>query len=120
MKNKEVVLNFGKFKKKILVSVVPFLYEGIGLMFKNKNYSKNLLFSFRKPTKELIHSLFVFHKFIAIWCDEKFNVLGIKIISPWKFHIDFKEEYNYLIEIPFKNMGIFSRRDLDEALEKFK
>lgn len=120
MKKKNIVLNFGKFCREIKVNVVPFWYEGIGLMFKGRNYSKNLLFSFGKRTSEPIHSFFVFRKFLAIWCDKNFNILDFKVVSPWRFFVSCRREFDYLIEIPCKNFDIFSRRELDELLEKFK
>lgn len=120
MKRKNIDLNFGKFNRKIKVNVVPWWYEGIGLMFKGRNYSKNLLFSFGRRTFEPIHSLFVFRKFIAIWCDKNFNVLDFKIVFPWKFSVCCRRKFDYLIEIPYKNFDILSRRELVELLEKFK
>jgi uncharacterized membrane protein (UPF0127 family) len=120
MKNKEVVLKFGNKKKSIFVNFVPWWYEGIGLMFKGKNYSKNLLFSFGRSTRQSIHSIFVFHKFLAIWCDEDFNVLQMKEVDSWKGKVVCRRRYSYLIEIPFANFNVFSRRALDELLERFK
>jgi uncharacterized membrane protein (UPF0127 family) len=120
VKIREVSLNFGGDKKSIFVNVVPWWYEGIGLMFKGKNYSKNLLFSFGHSTRQSIHSIFVFHKFLAIWCDKDFNVLQMKKVDSWKGNVVCRRKYSYLIEIPLSNFDVFSRRDLDELLERFK
>lgn len=120
MKQKKVVVDFGKFQKEIVVNIVPWWYEGIGLMFKGKNYSKNLLFSFGKRARQAIHSVFVFHKFLAIWCNEDFSVLDFKIVDSWKINVNCQRRFNYLIEVPLKNFNVFSRRELDELLERFK
>lgn len=67
-----------------------------GLMFRTK--SENLLFEFRKPTRQRIHSLFC-KPFRAIWLLDG-EVIDEKIVKPFSFSVKSKQEFNQLIEIP--------------------
>ena len=69
----------------------------IGLMFTRKEKAKILLFDFHKKTTSPIHSLFVF---IAIWLDEKNEIVAIQKVKPWKIKIKQDKPFTKLIEIP--------------------
>ena len=70
-----------------------------GLMFKKK--SKPLLFVFKKPTRQSIHSLFC-KPFFAIWF---FNgkIIEEKVVKPFSFSVKPKTSFSQLIEIPLKD-----------------
>ncbi len=70
-----------------------------GLMFKSKE-TKNLLFNFREKKRHGIHSYFVFFPFLAIWLDEKNNILETKIVRPFTFLVKPKKPFSRLIEVP--------------------
>ena len=74
----------------------------IGLMFKNME-TESLLFDFNKKTKASIHSFFVFFDFLAIWIDEKNNVLDFQIVKPFSPKIISKKYFTKLIEVPFNS-----------------
>lgn len=71
----------------------------LGLMFKSKK-SPNLLFQFKKYAKHPIHSFFLSFPFLAVWLNEKNQVLDCKIVHPWKIIIKPKTPFIKLIEIP--------------------
>lgn len=73
--------------------------KGIGLMFKSRN-TKALLFGSKKPFQKAIHSYFVFFPFVAVWLDEKNNVVEIKIVRPFTFMCKPKKTFTKLVEIP--------------------
>jgi len=75
-----------------------------GLMFK-KN-SKPLLFVFKRPTKQPIHSFFC-QPFIAIWFNNK-RVVDVKLVKSKKILIKPKEKFDRLLEIP-SNSEVFSK-----------
>jgi len=60
--------------------------------------SKPLLFIFKKPTREPIHSFFC-KPFIAIWFN-KDKIIEKRLIKPWKLLIKPKEKFDKLLEIP--------------------
>lgn len=72
-----------------------------GLMFKERETAKALLFDFKEPTRIRIHSFFVFFPFVAVWLDKKNKVIEIKKITPFTISTRPKKEFNKLIEIPF-------------------
>ena len=74
-----------------------------GLMFRNKKFSRALLFSFSREGKWKIHSLFVFLKFLAIYTDKDNNILEVKEVYPGKLSITPSIKYKKLIEIPLNN-----------------
>ena len=78
---------------------VSFVGKFTGLMFRSKDIS-NLLFDFEKTCKIAIHSVFVFFNFLAVWLDEKNNVLEFKIVCPFEFYICPKNSFFKLVEIP--------------------
>ena len=71
-----------------------------GLMFRNKNYKKPLLFVFEKAGMYPIHSFFC-RKFVAVWMLDG-KIIEIKVVKPWKFSVTPKEKFNLLLEIPAK------------------
>ena len=71
-----------------------------GLMFKSKEKAEVLLFDFKKPTRQGIHSFFVFFPFIAVWLDEKNKIIEMKKIKPFLFFIRPKKHFSKLLEIP--------------------
>lgn len=75
-----------------------------GLMFRRRKKVRALLFDFKKKTNLKIHSCFVFFPFLAIWLDDKGNILDKKIVKPWKISISPSvKPYNKLLEIPLNN-----------------
>jgi uncharacterized membrane protein (UPF0127 family) len=70
-----------------------------GLMFRKERKSIPLLFIFKKLTKTPIHSFFC-KEFIALWLDEKDNVMEFKKIKPWNPTIIPKKSFVKLVEIP--------------------
>ena len=73
--------------------------KGIGLMFKNKN-SENLLFEFAKDVRISIHSFFVFFPFLIVWLDSKNRVLEYKIVKPFSFYVNARNNFRKFVEIP--------------------
>ncbi len=71
-----------------------------GLMFSLREKQRALLFSFKKPTRLAIHSLFVFYSFLAIWLDDKNKAIKISIIKPFTPFVMPKKPFSKLIEIP--------------------
>ena len=67
-----------------------------GLMFRKK--SKPLLFVFKNPTKQSIHSFFC-RPFVAVWF-YKAKIIDIKLVKPWKFFIKPRTKFDKLLEIP--------------------
>lgn len=92
-----------KFKTRIfsidVIECKNFLEKGSGLMFRKK--SKPLLFIFNKPINEAIHSFFCV-PFICIWFN-KDKIVETKMISPWKFYIKPKLEFDKFLEIPINS-----------------
>lgn len=85
--------------KKIVINTRELSYSGMfgGLMFKSKD-SENLLFDY--PGIWGIHSLFVFFPFLALWLDDKNNVIEHKLVKPFSFYVKPKRKFAKLIEIP--------------------
>jgi uncharacterized membrane protein (UPF0127 family) len=94
-----------KYKNKnieVSAKKVSFFGKFIGLMFRRKNYS-NLLFEFRKSSIVAIHSFFVFFDFLAVWLDDKNNVLEFKLVKPFSLNICPKLHFTKLLEIPIND-----------------
>lgn len=87
-------------KINIIAEECGFFRRFTGLMLSGRKHSQALLFSFKKPVKTKIHSFFVFFPFIAVWLDNKNNVLALKIVRPFTFSVQPKEEFLKIIEIP--------------------
>ncbi|MBU3906968.1 MAG: DUF192 domain-containing protein [Nanoarchaeota archaeon] len=96
-----------RYRGKILpvndVKLVRGVKKAIGLMFKRQGKAQALLFSFKKPTKMAIHSLFVFFPFVAVWADVRGEVQEVKIVKPFTLTIIPKEPFYRLLEIPFNS-----------------
>jgi len=70
-----------------------------GLMFR-KN-PKPLLFEFRKPTRQPIHSFFC-EPFRAVWL-RKDKIIDDKIVNPFRIFVVPKKKFTTLVEMPLKN-----------------
>jgi len=70
-----------------------------GLMFRKK--SKPLLFIFKKPVKQAIHSFFCL-PFIAVWFNGN-RIIDMKIVKKWEISIKPQEKFDKLLEIPSDN-----------------
>ena len=73
--------------------------RAIGLMFRKT--SMPLLFEFKKPTRQSIHSLFCW-QFFAIWLKNG-TVIDEKIVKPFSICVKPKKPFTQLIEIPLQN-----------------
>ena len=85
------------------VRKVSFSGKILGLMFKSRSKAEALLFDFKKPTATAIHSLFVFFPFLAVWLNDKNEVIECRIVRSWTFHVKPKNKFTKLIELPFNN-----------------
>lgn len=103
MIQKLIGFNYKNKKVNVEVNLVPWWFEGIGLMFSRRKHAKALLFSFDKPTKMAIHSWFVFYSFFAIWLDEGGKVIGVKKIKPFSFRVLPSRKFKKIIEIPINS-----------------
>jgi uncharacterized membrane protein (UPF0127 family) len=89
--------------KRISVQNVKKLSEfgkGIGLMFHKREKCPAMLFEFQKPTRMMIHSLFVFFKFGAIWLDDKNRIVDKKLVKPFRLAVSSEKPFYKLLEIP--------------------
>ena len=88
----------------------------IGLMFSEKEKSPILLFEMQRQSS--LHSFFVFFPFIALWLDDKNNIIEWKIVKPFTFRVFCRKKFSKIIEIPI------SRRHYDTVKlvvgERFK
>jgi len=103
---KKIKLNFNKKNIKINLKVCNWFETFWGLMFSKKEKAQALLFNFEKPVRLRIHSLFVFFPFVALWLDRKDNIIGKKIIKPFRLSIFPKKSFCKLIEIPINKKYI--------------
>tara|TARA_Y100000296_G_scaffold84834_1_gene119220 strand:- start:7619 stop:7957 length:339 start_codon:yes stop_codon:yes gene_type:complete len=92
-------ITYNKKKINIPVKKVSKLRKITGLMFR-KRITNNLLFLFNKSSNMNIHSYFVFFNFLAIWTDNKNNVIDKKIVKPFTLSVKPKKSFHKLIEIP--------------------
>jgi len=82
------------------VKTLSELGKVIGLMFAPKEKARILLFKFEKPVRHALHSFFVFFPFLAIWTDDKNNILEMKIVNPFNPLVKPKKSFYNLVEIP--------------------
>ena len=75
---------------------------GLGLMFKSRNV-KPLLFNFNKKIDWTLTSLFVFFPFLALWLDDKNNVIETRVVKPFIPGILSKKPFSKLLEIPIND-----------------
>lgn len=102
MKKTNIGFKFKGKEQRLDVYRLSLLEEGIGLMFSPLRNSKPLLFEFEEGSKWLIHSLFVFFPFLAIWMDSENEVVDYKIVKPFTFSVASRKPYKKIIEIPLK------------------
>ncbi len=78
-----------------------------GLMFRSSE-TENLLFDFAKDCKIRIHSFFVFFPFLIIWLNEENEVVGHKIVKPFRFSVSSTKKFRKFVEVPInrKNQQI--------------
>ena len=72
----------------------------LGLMFTNKPTA--LLFIFKKPNNQPIHSFFC-KPFIAVWFNNNNKVVDAKLVKPYNLSIIPKKPFTKLLEIPSNN-----------------
>ncbi len=75
---------------------------GLGLMFKTRN-TKPLLFNFGREINWTLTSLFVFFPFLALWLDDKNNVIDMRVVKPFIPGIISKKPFSKLLEIPIND-----------------
>ena len=80
-----------------------------GLMFRNSE-TENLLFDFARDCKIRIHSFFVFFPFLIIWLNEENEVVGHKIVKPFRFSVSSTKKFRKFVEVPINRKN---RRILD-------
>ncbi len=112
---KRVSFKYRGKKISVMAEEMGFLKRGWGLMFSKRENAKILSFDFKTPTLASIHSLFVFFPFIAVWLDEKGEVLEVRNVEPFTFSVKPKKKFSSLIEIPLSQRyrsltEIFPRR----------
>jgi len=78
-----------------------------GLMFRSSE-TENLLFDFARDCKIRIHSFFVFFPFLIIWLNEENEVVGHKIVKPFRFSVSSTKKFRKFVEVPIsrKNQRI--------------
>ena len=99
-----MIIHYKNKKIKIPVKKISGFGRTAGLMFKSKT-SENLLFEFNKKTIVGIHSIFVFFDFLALWLNEKNEIIEWKIVKPFSFKISPKKSFSKLIEIPLNSQN---------------
>ena len=83
----------------------------LGLMI----YKQALLFSFDKPGRHAIHSLFC-PRFLAIWINNG-KIVEYKLVNPWNFIVKPEKDFTELLEIPDNNKY---KETIQILSEKFK
>lgn len=97
---KEITINYKNKKINLVAEECNSLKKITGLMFSLRQNAKILLFDFKTKQNIIIHSFFVFYPFIAIWLDDKNNVLDLKIVKPFNPFVSSKKSSYKLVEIP--------------------
>ncbi len=102
MKVKKISFNYKG--KRIEIDTMPCNYfeMGRGLMFRRKKNARALFFDFGKPSREVLHSFFVFFPFIAIWLDQN-KVVDLKIIKPFRHFFRPNKPFTKIVEIPLND-----------------
>jgi|TARA_Y100000294_G_scaffold176154_1_gene197848 uncharacterized membrane protein (UPF0127 family) len=100
MKIKKIGFKNKKREVNLLVNECNMLERIRGLMFRKNNADLILLFNFKKQVEWRIHSYFVFFDFLAVWTDDKNNIIERKIVKPFTLSIKPKKSFYKLIEIP--------------------
>ena len=71
-----------------------------GLMFVKREKAGALLFDFKKPGRQAIHSFFVFFPFVAVWLDSEGKIIETRKVKPFVPLISIRKSYSRLVEIP--------------------
>lgn len=116
MKIERVTLKFSGKKISLRAYVAGGVWRAIGLMFSRRERAKILLFSFKKPARMAIHSLYVFFPFIAVWIDNDGKIMEVRKVKPFSWHVCPKKEFVSLVEIPLSR----KYRGITDDIEKFK
>jgi uncharacterized membrane protein (UPF0127 family) len=105
---KTIIIKNKKKRIKISTESCNFFKKFSGLMFSRREKADILLFEFNQKQKIRIHSLFVFYKFIAVWLDNKDNIIDLKVVKPFNLCISPKKSGFKLVEIPinFRNKKV--------------
>ena len=74
--------------------------EFFGLMFTKRKSAEALLFDFAGRKGLSLHSFFVFFPFLALWLDDKNNILEFRVVKPFSSGISSKKLFAKIIEIP--------------------
>lgn len=96
----EIKIRLKNKKFSLKVKKVSFFGKYFGLMFKLRE-TDNLLFEFSKNEVPAIHSFFVFFRFLAVWLDEKNNVVDMRVVKPFAPFVSTVKPAKKLVEIPF-------------------
>ncbi|MDD5588785.1 MAG: DUF192 domain-containing protein [Candidatus Nanoarchaeia archaeon] len=114
MRSKKLIIGEGGKKIKISAEDCNNFEKFTGLMFSRREKAKILLFNFKRKQEIAIHSFFVFYKFLAVWLDDKNNVIDTKIVKPFTFCVFPSRPAFKLVEIPInqnnRNIISFFRR----------
>jgi uncharacterized membrane protein (UPF0127 family) len=100
MKKKKIGLNYKGNKINLEVNNLNFFERGRGLTFRKKEKAPLLLFDLVGKYKDCLTSYFVFFDFLAIWLDEKNNVLDVKLVKPWTVCVNSKTKWSKILEVP--------------------
>ena len=95
MKKGNVIFEKNGKTANIELSNVPFLRQGIGLMFTKKEKADALLFNFRRNTTTTLFSYFVYYPFIAIWLDENDKFIEMKSYKGYPFELITQEQWGF-------------------------
>jgi uncharacterized membrane protein (UPF0127 family) len=89
--------------KKIILDVEESSLFGMfrGLMFRRREEAPVLLFDFANKCRRAIHSMWVFFPFVAVWLDDKNKVVEVRKVYPWSLHVNPKNKFFQLVEIPY-------------------
>jgi len=97
---KKIIIHFEKRKIGVIAEDCNLFQKFLGLMFSRREKAKILLFRLKNKQKIRIHSFYVFYPFIAVWLDEKNEVVDFKIVKPFIPCVSHRGEADKLIEIP--------------------
>lgn len=99
-------------KVRVRVKEAKGLKRFLGLMFRSKD-TENLVFNFKEPTDQAIHSYFVFFPFVALWLDEKNRIMESRMIGTFKENIRPKSKFCRLVEIPLNRKNVEILKELN-------
>ncbi|MDA3836755.1 MAG: hypothetical protein PF542_03980 [Nanoarchaeota archaeon] len=99
-KDKVVKFSLGKKSLGLNLRVVPFWYEGFGLMFTKKKTAKALLFGYSFSSRMTIFSSFIPYDFVAVWINSYDQIVGIRVVNPGESGVEPGIKFRKLIEIP--------------------